>query len=103
MEAEQAQREMRLQCREAIDNRQREEMVLARSLALDRREKVLAERERALSEAATKAFSRFAQRMELLVMKADTVLDEHRCKSWVSTDRTYHEGRSSKARCEAGQ
>lgn len=63
MEAQHAQREMQLQCREAVivDHGQLAEMVLARSLALDQREKLLAQKERALSEASTRAFSRCAE------------------------------------------
>lgn len=59
MESQHARREMQLQCREAVDHGQLSEMVLARSLALDRRELLLAQKERELNEASTKTFCRY--------------------------------------------
>jgi hypothetical protein len=59
MEAQHARREMQLQCREAVDHVQLSEMVLARSLALDQREKLLDQKERDFYEALTKTYCRY--------------------------------------------
>ena len=58
MEQLQAQREMMLQVKEAIDVSQLEEMNLSRSLALDNREKALQQREKEQKDALAKTFSR---------------------------------------------
>ena len=54
----QAQREMMLQVKEAVDISQLEEMNMSRSLALDSREKALQQREKDQKEAFAKTFSR---------------------------------------------
>ncbi len=58
VEQHQAQREMMLQVKEAIDISQLEEMNLSRSLALDNREKVLHQREIDQKEAVATTLSR---------------------------------------------
>ena len=61
MEQLQAQREMMLEAREAIDMQQLEEMNLARSLALDSREKMLQQKEKEQKESLAQMFNRSAQ------------------------------------------
>ena len=59
MEQLQAQREMALQCREAVDQQQLLEIGLSRSLALDHREKLLLQRERKHREACAQPLNRY--------------------------------------------